>query len=465
MNTILNTEQLNSLQSILGEGQVVTDPADLESYAVDRTKVWQPNASALVFPRTSEEVQAVVRWANEHKVALVPSGGRTGLSGAAVAHQGEVVVSFDKMNQIQAFNPADRTVRCQSGVILQQLQEYAEEQGLFYPVDWAAKGSAQIGGGIATNAGGIKVIRYGNTRNWVAGLQVVTGTGEILELNHGLVKNNSGYDLSQLFIASEGTLGFITEATLRLTRQPDDLAVMVLGVNDLTDIIRVLETFQRSLELTAFEFFDHNGMTKVMAHSQLQPPFETEAPYYALIEFERAGEVMEQVMALFEQVVEAGWVLDGTISQSQSQAENLWRLREDMSETLAEWQPYKNDVAVPVAEIPGFVVELKALLNARYPDFEVVLFGHIGDGNIHVNVLKPDALDGTTFYQQCRSVSDELFGLVQTRGGTISAEHGIGLLKKDFLNYTRSPEEVAIMKGIKQVFDPNGIINPGKIFD
>ena len=462
---MLNTEQLNSLQSVLDDGQVVTDPADLQSYAVDRTKVWQPNASALVFPRTSEDVQAVVCWANEHQVALVPSGGRTGLSGAAVAHQGEIVVSFDKMNAIQAFNPADRTVRCQAGVILQQLQEYAEEQGLFYPVDWAAKGSAQIGGGIATNAGGIKVIRYGNTRNWVAGLQVVTGSGEILELNHGLVKNNSGYDLSQLFIASEGTLGFITEATLRLTRQPDDLAVMVLGVNDLADIIRVLETFQRSLELTAFEFFDHNGMTKVMAHSQLQAPFESEAPYYALIEFERAGEVMEQVMALFEQVVEAGWVLDGTISQSQSQAENLWRLREDMSETLAEWQPYKNDVAVPVAQIPDFVVELTVLIQARYPDFEVVLFGHIGDGNIHVNILKPATVDGGTFYQQCRSVSDELFGLVQARGGTISAEHGIGLLKKDFLTYTRSAEEVAIMKGIKQVFDPNGIINPGKIFD
>jgi len=465
MSSMLDTHQLEALQAAVGAEKVVTDASDLAAYALDRTKAWQPNASALVFPRNAEDVQAVVRWANEHQVALVPSGGRTGLSGAAVAHQGEVVVSFDKMNQIKDFNSVDRTVRCQAGTILQQLQEYAEEQGLYYPVDWAAKGSAQIGGGIATNAGGIKVIRYGNMREWVAGLQVVTGNGDILELNHGLVKNNSGYDLRQLFIASEGTLGFITEATMRLTRAPEDLAVMVLGVNELSDIIKVLETFQAKLDLTAFEFFAHNGLTKVMAHSNLQAPFDTEAPYYALIEFERAGEMMEQVMALFEQVVEAGWVLDGTISQSEAQAESLWRLREDMSETLAEWTPYKNDVAVPVAQVPEFVVGLKALLNQRYPDFEVVLFGHIGDGNIHVNILKPEALDGATFYQQCHAVSDEVFELVQQHAGTISAEHGVGLLKKDFLGFTRSAEEIAVMKGIKQVFDPNNIINPGKIFD
>jgi len=296
-------------------------------------------------------------------------------------------------------------------------------------------------------------------------LQVVTGTGDVLELNHGLAKNNSGYDLRQLFIASEGTLGFITEATMRLTRQPEDLAVMVLGVNELDDLLNVLAAFQKELDITAFEFFSHAGMVKVMAHSNLQAPFETETSYYALIEFERAASVMDKVMELFEQVVEQGWVLDGTISQSETQAENLWRLREDMSETLAEWQPYKNDVAVPVAKVPEFSIKLQALLHRHYPDFEVILFGHIGDGNIHVNILKPDALDAETFYQQCHNVSDQVFALVQACGGTISAEHGVGLLKKDFLGFTRSLEEIALMKGIKQVFDPNNLINPGKVFD
>ena len=228
----------------------------------------------------------------------MPSGGRTGLSAGAVAANGELVVAFDRMNTILDFNEFDRAVTVQPGVITQQLQEFAEQKGLFYPVDFASAGSSQIGGNIGTNAGGIKVIRYGMSRDWVAGLKVVTGKGDILDLNKDLAKNNTGYDLRHLFIGAEGTLGFITEATMKLSRKPDNLTVLVLGLNDLTNTMDVLQTFQKQIDLTAYEFFSHQAMGHVLAHGQVQAPFETEAPYYALLEFEAVSDqVMDDAMA------------------------------------------------------------------------------------------------------------------------------------------------------------------------
>lgn len=271
-------------------------------------------------------------WANRHKVALVPSGGRTGLSGGAVAAHGEVVVAFDYMSQILAFNEFDRTVVCQPGVITRQLQQFAEDQGLYYPVDFASSGSSQIGGNIGTNAGGIKVIRYGMTRNWVAGLKVVTGKGELLELNKDLIKNATGYDLRQLFIGAEGTLGFVVEATMRLDRAPRNLTAMVLGTPDFDAIMPVLHAFQGKLDLTAFEFFSDKGLAKILARGDVPAPFETECPFYALLEFEASTEeVANQALATFEHCVEQGWVLDGVMSQSETQLKNLWKLREYLS--------------------------------------------------------------------------------------------------------------------------------------
>ena len=330
----MNSEQIiASLKELVATGdapgKVLTDPADLDTYGKDWTKIHPPKPLAIVLPKTTEQVQAVVKFANEHKVALVPSGGRTGLSAGAVAANGEVVVAFDNMNQILEFNASDRTVRCQSGVVTEQLQNFAEENGLYYPVDFASAGSSQLGGNLSTNAGGIKVIRYGMSRDWVAGLKVVTGKGDILDLNKDLEKNNTGYDLRHLFIGAEGTLGFITEATMKLTRQPDNLTVLVLGLGDLTNTMDVLQKFQSKLDLTAYEFFSHQAMNHVLAHGQVQAPFETEAPYYALLEFEAVSDqVMDDAMSLFEHCVEEGWVLDGVISQSETQAQNLWQLRD-----------------------------------------------------------------------------------------------------------------------------------------
>lgn len=457
---------LNALTEIVGEGKVRVDEESRQVFGTDWTKVYEPQPSAIVFPKTIEQVQAVVKLANEHEFALVPSGGRTGLSAGAVAANGEVVVAFDNMNTLSDFNPVDRTVVCQAGVITEQLQNFAEEQGLFYPVDFASAGSSQIGGNISTNAGGIKVIRYGMTRDWVLGLKVVTGNGDILELNRGLLKNNAGYDLRQLFIGAEGTLGFVVEATIGLARQPCDLTALVLGVPEFSAIMGVLNAYQSKMDLTAFEFFSEKALKKVIEHQGLQRPFETESEYYALLEFEKINEETEALaMELFEHCVEQGWVLDGVMSQSIEQRNNLWRLREDISETISQWTPYKNDISTVISKVPDFLAEVEAVVNKEYPDFEIIWFGHIGDGNVHLNILKPDDLPKEAFFKQCNQVSKWVFEIVEKYQGSVSAEHGVGLTKKAYLPYSRSETEIALMKQVKQVFDPNGVMNPGKIFD
>jgi len=455
-----------ALSAIVGDDRVKSDADSLATYGKDWTRAYEPRPAAIVFPASIDEVQALVRYANEQRVALVPSGGRTGLSGGAVATNGEVVVAFDRMNRILDFNPIDRQVVCQPGVVTEQLQNYAEEQGLFYPVDFASSGSSQIGGNVATNAGGIKVIKYGLTRDWVVGMKVVTGAGEVLDLNKGLIKNATGYDLRHLFIGSEGTLGFVVELTMRLASPPKDPTVLVLAVEAMEDAMHVLQHFQANLPLTAFEFFSEKAMVHVLAEKGLQRPFETQGVYYSLIEFENLNEmVMEQAMAAFEHCVEQGWVLDGTISQNTTQARSLWRLREDISETISRFTPYKNDISVRVSEVPQFLREVETIVNARYPDFEIIWFGHIGDGNVHLNILKPDALDKAVFFQQCSEVSIDIFECVRSHGGSVSAEHGVGLLKKPYLAYSRDAAEITLMRGLKTLFDPNNIMNPGKIFD
>ena len=457
---------LTALEEIVGPERVLTDTDSLQQYGCDWTRVYTPAPAAVVLPANIEQVQAIVRLAGREQLAIVPSGGRTGLSGGAVACNGELVLALDRLNQIDDFNPVDRTVRCGAGVITQQLQRYAQERDLFYPVDFASSGSSQIGGNISTNAGGIKVIRHGMTRDWVAGLKVVTGSGELLDLNRGLVKNNAGYDLRQLVVGAEGTLGVVVEATMRLSRPPQNLAVLVLGVPDMTSIMAVLSAYQGAMQLSAFEFFSELALQKVVEHQGLQRPFETPAEYYALLEFEQPDEkAMEQAMTLFEHCVEQGWVIDGVVSQSVAQAETLWRLREDISETISRWTPYKNDVSTLISRVPDFLAEVEAVVTGNYPEFEVVWYGHIGDGNLHLNVLKPDDLPMDEFQQRCAVVSKAVFEIVQRYGGSVSAEHGVGLLKKDYLQYSRSELEVSIMRQIKLAFDPAGIMNPGKIFD
>jgi FAD/FMN-containing dehydrogenase len=459
-------ELLEKLVEIVGDAWLKTDSADLETYGKDWTKAYPANPIAIVLPKDTDEVVALVQLANLHEVALVPSGGRTGLSGGAVAANEELVVAFDRMNKILEFNPADRQVVCEPGVVTQQLQQFAEQEGLFYPVDFASSGSSQLGGNVSTNAGGIKVIRYGMTREWVKGLKVVTGSGELLDLNRGLSKNATGYDFRHLFTGAEGTLGFIVELTLALTSMPKDPTVLVLGAQGMEPIMQVLQKFQGELNLTAFEFFSEKALKHVLEEKQLQRPFETESEFYALIEFENQSEQdIDTAMQLFEACLEEGWITDGTISQNSTQANNLWRLREDISETISKFTPYKNDISVKVSKVPQFLHEVDSLVTSAYPDFEIIWFGHIGDGNVHLNILKPESLAAEAFFEKCAKVSNLVFEIVEKHGGSISAEHGVGLLKKPFLHYSRSPAEIAYMKAVKKIFDPNNIMNPGKLID
>ncbi|MFN7453175.1 MAG: FAD-binding oxidoreductase [Pseudobdellovibrionaceae bacterium] len=455
---------MTELQNLLGAENVKTDSESIKYYGKDWTTYYDVKASAIVFPRSTEDVQKLVLWARKNKMALVPSGGRTGLSGAAVATQGEVVVSFEKMNRILEFNPTDQTVMVEAGVVTESLQKFAIENGLYYPVDFAARGSSHIAGNIATNAGGIKVVRYGLTRDWVAGLEVVTGAGEILSLNNGLVKNATGYDLRHLFIGSEGTLGFVTKALIRLSPPPPPLQVIVLGVTGLEAVMKVFAEFKKKTTLVAFEMFSEKALQKVIESTGLQRPFETVCEYYVLAEVEtKSPQDEESALSVFEACLEQGLVNDGAVSQSETQAKNFWRLREDISESLAKYSPYKNDISVAISKVPAFMNDLDQVLTKAYPTWDVIWFGHIGDGNLHINILRPQGLSKEEFVKECRHVDPLVFKAVQKQAGSISAEHGVGLTKKSFLTYTKSPAEIELMRGIKKVFDPDLIMNPGKV--
>ncbi|MFC3659247.1 FAD-binding oxidoreductase [Luteimonas notoginsengisoli] len=442
-----------------------TAPAELEYYGRDWTRRWTPAPLAIALPANAGEAQAVVRWAGAHQVAIVPSGGRTGLSGGAVAANGELVLSLSRMNRVLGFDPVDRTLTVEPGITLQAVHEAAAEHGLAYPVDFAARGSCSIGGNIATNAGGIRVLRYGNTREWVTGLKLVAGSGELLDLGRGLVKNSSGYDLRHLAIGSEGTLGVVVEATLKLADPPPPTQVMLLALPSFDVLMQVFAQLRDRLRLEAFEFFTDRALHHVLAHGG-QAPFDQVHPYYVVAELAMEGEGDEAAMlAAFEHCMGQGWVSDGVIAQGEAQAAQLWRLREGITESLARHVPYKNDVSVRVSAMPAFLAEAQALLAQGYPQFDVVWFGHIGDGNLHINVLRPDGMDDAQFVAQCEQVTRILAQTLQRHGGSISAEHGIGLVKKAYLPSTRSAAEIEVMRGIRRVLDPYGIMNPGKLFD
>lgn len=460
----LSSGQLEELVSIFTKDRVLTDAASLQHYGRDWTKHYEIHPSAIVFPLSTDEVVKLVKFARAEKIGLVPSGGRTGLSGGACALNGEIVVSFEKMNRVLEFNELDRTVRVEPGVVTEFLQNYAKEKDAYYPVDFAARGSSQIGGNIATNAGGVKVLRYGLTRDWVAGLKVVTGAGDVLDLNKGLVKNATGLDIRHLMIGSEGTLGFVTEATIRLTSPPKPLTVMILGIPDLDSVMKVFTKFRAALPLTAFEFFSDVALKTVVDHTHLPKPLGQDYPNYLLIEVENTDASTEaSILENFEACVGEGWVLDGAIASSDAQARDFWRLREDISEATAAFTPYKNDISVTVAKVPEFLTKTDAALKAGYPDFQVVWFGHIGDGNMHINILKPPGLSRDEFLDRCKGVNKALFEIIEKLEGSISAEHGVGLVKKDYLSHTRSQAEIALMRSVKNAFDPDGIMNPGKL--
>jgi len=439
------------------------DEESLRHYGRDWTRFWAPAPRAVVFPRSTDEVVELVHWARSGNVALVPSGGRTGLSGGAVAAAGEVVVSFEKMRALDELDVTEPSIAVAAGMPVGELQRLAAESDLYYPVDWAAADSAQAGGSVATNAGGIRVLRYGMTRDWVRGLEVVTGTGEVLRLNRGLIKNNAGLDLRHLMIGSEGVLGLITGVRFGLTAAPPARSVLLLSLSGLDALMPAFRALRDGLALSAFEFFDA-ACVEAVSSGGASFPLDTEAPYHAVVEFDDPdSSAQDQAMEIFEALLDAGHVTDGLISQSQAQAEELWRWREAISESIAPFTPYKNDLSVRIAHVATFLAALDALICKQYPQFRVLWFGHIGDGNLHMNVLRPEDWSVEDFRRACEKLSPEVFRLVAAHGGSLSAEHGVGLLKRDYLDRIAPPGEPALMRGIKRAFDPDGILNPGKM--
>jgi glycolate oxidase subunit GlcD len=465
----LPAEFLQKVASLFPTDFLTQEPEELKVYGKDWTKVFPPNPSAVVFPRSTDEVARFIKLCHQHDIAVVPSGGRTGLAGGAVAAQGEVVLSLTRMNHIGEVDPLSQIVRVQAGAVTEAVHKHCEPYGLTWPVDFASKGSSHVGGNISTNAGGVKVIHYGMTRNWVLGLQVVTMQGEILELNGALEKNNTGVDLRQLFIGSEGTLGIVTEATLKLARLPEHLDVFFFAVQDFKEVLNLfLEARKGPFTLQAYECLLHNCLEAVVWNLGVKSPFQKKHGAYVLMEVERptTPEAQARMDEWLGSLFERGLIQDGTLAQSPREAKELWMLREAVAESLTRKAfLHKNDIALPVATLGTFLDEMMAVFQKKYPGLDVYVFGHIGDGNLHVNTLKPDDMDREVFLKMAHTADDDLFELVKRHQGSVSAEHGIGLLKKDALKYSRTPEELAIFKAMKRALDPKNLLNPGKVFD
>lgn len=464
-----------ALVASLGDDAVLTEADDLAYYGTDRCRgSWTPRAAMVVLPRSAQEVSTAVKLCAEHGASVVPSGGRTGLTGAATAINGEVVLSLSRMRAIVDVDAASMTLRCQAGATVEEVQTAAVEVGLIYPVDFAAKGTAQIGGSIATNAGGVKVIRYGPTRNWVMALRIVLADGRIVETGGPLIKDNTGYDLKQLFIGAEGTLGIVVEATLRLCAPAAGAVVALCAVPDLPRVLDLFSRVQTSgMTLQAFECFDAAGLSHVLAHrgSDGRGPFEEPSPQHALIEVEvptkgdgPRDQAVDALMEVLADAQEHGEISDAVLANTPQQARDLWALREDISESLHSHRPHKADVTLPLSKLPIFLAQWAAAKHEHLADVEAVVFGHIGDGNVHLNLLQPEGAQAEAFRARCKAFDTQTYGLVRDHAGSISAEHGVGLLKRDHLHYSRDDHELTMMRAIKAALDPTGMFNPGKIF-
>lgn len=459
-------ELLQIFTQELPRERFLSDAADLSFYGVDSGKDYAPSPSLIFLPHTTEEVSTFLKICNARAITVVPSGGRTGYSGGATAANREVVLSLERMNKIIDISVEAQTITCQAGVKTQTIIEEGEKHGLFYGVDFSSKGSSHIGGNIATNAGGIRVIRYGNTRQWVLGLTVVLADGTVLRLNGELIKNQTGYDMRHLFIGSEGTLGVVVEAVIKLEARPKESALALCAFNDEAQLLSLLgQLKQNRYTINVFEYFDAACLALVTSRMSLRSPFTDSYSVYGVIEIEIGNaDDRDAFEKLLLANVEGGSVQDVVVAQNGVQAQELMALREKISECIGKHHiPHKNDISVPVRFIPAFVHEFRASMQAIAPEVKMCLFGHIGDGNLHLNLLKPEEISKEIFLARCKNYDEATFKIVERFTGSISAEHGVGLLKRDFLHYSRSQSEIDLMKGIKKVFDPKGILNPGKL--
>jgi len=466
----LSAEFVAGLREILGERGVISDPSDQAPYLSDARQWVESSCDIVARPSTTAEVAGIVRRCQEAKIPIVPRGGGTGLVGGTVV-TGGVVLSLDRMRAVQHVDPLNMTMTVEAGCILKDIQDAAAEAECYFPLSLGAEGSCQIGGNISTNAGGVGVLRYGNTRELVMGLEVVLPNGEIWDGMNALRKNNMGYDLKQLFIGAEGTLGVITRAVLKLFPRPRTRVTLLAATDGLERILPLFDLVRADLgdRVTAFELIPRLAMELCTRHIDgLVDPFTEPHPQYALIEIasHRADEDLRgEIEHVLGGALETGRISDAVFAENEGQALALWRLRESIPEAQThEGASIKHDVSVPVSRTTEFIEKANARLAPMVPGVRFCAFGHIGDGNIHYNLTQPADADGTAFMDRAEELHRIVHDMVVEMGGSISAEHGIGTFKKDELARYRSPLELDLMRRIKRAMDPGNIMNPGKIF-
>ena len=462
---------LSILRDAVGAAHVLTE-GDLSAWERDWRKRWHGKALAVVRPGSTAEVAAVVRTCAEAHVAIVAQGGNTGLVGGGVPDMSgtQVLLSLQRLNRVRALDEANLTFTVEAGCVLQTLQETAAARGLLLPLSLAAEGSCTIGGNLATNAGGTQVLRWGNARELCLGLEVVTAQGDIWDGLSGLRKDNTGYDLRDLFIGSEGTLGIITAATLKLAPMPAATTTALAACASVADCVALLKLARTRLGagLTGFEMMGAFALELVARHFPALPRPLPDAAWTVLLEqsdTEGESQARARFESLLETALEAGCVNDAVVAESLSQSQALWHVRESIPLAQAEeGLNIKHDISVPVSAIPAFVEQTDARLQQRWPGVRLVNFGHLGDGNLHYNVQAPPGADGARFLTESEhDVNTVVFDSVATFGGSFSAEHGIGSLKRDELALRKSPVALQMMRGIKAALDPLGILNPGRV--
>lgn len=466
---MLDPDLIARFIAIVGAHNALTDEAEIAPHLVEPRGKFAGKSQLVLKPGSTEEVAAVLKLANETGTAVVPQGGNTGLVGGQIPLGPEVVVSLSRMNRIRHLAEADSVITVEAGVTLQHAQEAAERKGLIFPLWIASQGTVQVGGNLSTNAGGINVIAYGNTRDLCLGLEVALPSGEIWNGLKTLRKDNTGYDLKHLFIGAEGTLGIITAASMKLLPRPSDRATVFASVGSPADALALLSLVRKmsGSAVVAFEIMPRSGLDMVIVHAGCRDPLQAPSDWYVLFElagFNEAPEIEEAASAILAVAFEEGLVADATIAASGQQAGELWRLREMMSEVQRlEGGSIKHDISVPVSKVPEFLEAATARVRQMIPGCRPVPFGHIGDGNIHFNISQPVGADREAFLAHWEDVAAEVHAIVRDLGGSISAEHGIGTLKRDEMAATKQPVELAMMRGIKALLDPNGIMNPGKV--
>jgi FAD/FMN-containing dehydrogenase len=460
------------IRAVVGAAGIATAAPDMAPYATDWRKRYAGRPLAVVKPASTYEVAMVVRACSETRTAIVPQGGNTGLCGGATpdASGSQIVLNLSRMNRIRAVDTVNNTMTAEAGCVLANLQRSAREADRLFPLSLAAEGSCEIGGNLSTNAGGIAVLRYGNARELVLGLEVVLPSGEVWDGLRGLRKDNTGYDLKQLFIGAEGTLGVITAAVLKLFPMPKARAVAVAGLQSPVKALALLERASRACgeRLTGFELFSEFCLSLVLKHfPDTAPPFPRRFPHYAVLELSdtQSGDGVKTLAErVLEEALEAAVIVDAAVAQSEAQAQAFWKLREFISEAQSHEGPnIKHDVSIPISKIVDFIADTDAEIARAHPGIRMVVFGHLGDGNLHYNVSQPEGASAEAFLKQSSPINRIVHDSVARFGGSISAEHGLGQLKREEILRYKSRLELDLMRTIKRALDPLGIMNPGKV--